>query len=60
MDGTSVSEAQLTVVKWSSQSFTGYVHRITHVEIADTIGYNLREVLGTPANLNPKGGGNNR
>jgi hypothetical protein len=36
----------------------GYVRRVTHDEIADRIGENLRNVLGTPADLAPKGKGN--
>jgi hypothetical protein len=36
----------------------GYVRRVTHDEIADAVGENLREILGTPAHLTAKGGGN--
>jgi len=36
----------------------GYVRRVTHVEIADYVGEDLRRVLGTPAHLIPKGRGN--
>jgi hypothetical protein len=38
---------------------TGYVRRVTHDEIADAVGYNSREVLGTPAHPNPKERRNN-
>jgi hypothetical protein len=37
----------------------GYVRHVTHDEIADAIGWNLREVPGTPANLISKGKGDN-
>ena len=38
-------------------SCNGYVRRVTHEEIAERIGENLRNVLGTPADLAPKGKG---
>src|SRR6266849_7358386 len=42
-----------------SDTCTGYVRRGTHVEIADAIGWNSRDILGTPADPIPKGKRNN-
>ena len=36
---------------------TGYVRHVTHDEIADAVGKNLRDILGTPAYLILKGRG---
>jgi len=35
------------------------VRHVTHDEIADAIGENVREILGTPADLAAKAKGNN-
>jgi hypothetical protein len=43
-----------TPLPYSDDACTGYVRRVTHDEIADAVGLNLKEILGTPAHLNSK------